>query len=44
MTQRVAGSEVTDKYSPLAALLTPDALVTGFHTWWLRAVSSILRE
>ena len=44
MTQRIAGSEMTDKYTPLATRLTPDALVTGFHTWWIRAVSSILNE
>jgi FAD-dependent urate hydroxylase len=44
LTGRVAGSEMTDRYRPLSTLLTPDALVTRFHTRWLRMVSTILNE
>jgi len=44
LTARVAGSEMTDRYRPLSTLLTPDALVTRFHTRWLRMVSTILNE
>lgn len=44
LTARVAGSEMTDRYRPMATLLTPDALVTRFHTRWLRMVSTILNQ
>jgi FAD-dependent urate hydroxylase len=44
LTARVAGSEITDKYTPISTLLTPDALVSRFHTRWLKMVSTILQE
>lgn len=44
LTGRVAGSELTDKYHPTPALLTPSGLISRFHTRWLRMVSSILAE
>lgn len=44
LTARVAGAEFTEKYRPISNLLTPDAVITRFHTRWLRMVSTILRE
>ena len=43
LTGRVAGSEMTDKHSRILGL-TSDALITRFHTRWLRMVSTILNE
>ncbi|MBS2533374.1 FAD-dependent monooxygenase [Catenulispora sp. NF23] len=42
LTQRIAGSELTDKYQPAVMPLIPDILVTRFHTRWLKMVSTIL--
>ena len=43
LTQRVAGSEMTDKHSRRLARI-PDPLISRFHTRWLRMVSTILNE
>lgn len=39
---RLAGREVTDRYGPMLSRLTPDALVSRFHTHWLRRISDYL--
>jgi FAD-dependent urate hydroxylase len=42
LTGWMAGTEFTEKYRPISTMLIPDALITRFHTRWLRSVSTIL--
>ncbi|WP_406280909.1 FAD-dependent oxidoreductase [Embleya sp. NBC_00896] len=44
LTARRAGSETTNKYLPTLSRLTPDALVSRYHTRWLRLISTYLSD
>lgn len=44
LTARRAGSETTNKYLPTLSRLTPDALVSRYHTRWLRQISTYLSD
>ncbi|MFE5326435.1 FAD-dependent oxidoreductase [Embleya sp. NPDC056575] len=44
LTARRAGSETTNKYLPTLSRLTPDALISRYHTRWLRQISTYLSD
>ncbi|GCD97563.1 FAD-dependent oxidoreductase [Embleya hyalina] len=44
LTARRAGAETTNKYLPTLSRLTPDALISRYHTRWLRQISTYLSD
>ncbi|MFI1580756.1 FAD-dependent oxidoreductase [Embleya sp. NPDC020630] len=44
LTARRAASETTNTYLPTLSRLTPDALISRYHTRWLRRISTYLSD